>query len=56
MLGEVVMTQYNEKTYRIDDIDFQTTPERTFNYKGKETTYMEYYKQVRKKVLTTKDA
>lgn len=40
------MTDYNNNTYRIDDIDFSRTPQSTFPF-GKDkvpTTYVQYYK------------
>lgn len=34
LLGSTVITHYNRKTYRIDDIDFTMTPLSTFNQHG----------------------
>ena len=31
LLGNIVITRYNNKTYKIDDIDFTDNPSRTFN-------------------------
>ena len=31
LLGNIVITRYNNKTYKIDDIDFNDNPGRTFN-------------------------
>ncbi|XP_064105944.1 piwi-like protein Siwi [Macrobrachium nipponense] len=45
LLGNVVMTKYNERTYRIDDISWDTTPRSKFQYKGGEISYMEYYEK-----------
>ena len=42
-VGVTVMTQYNKKTYRIDDIAWDAKPEDTFDKKGKPTSYMQYY-------------
>ena len=44
--GQIVMTHYNKKTYRIDDIDFEKTPESTFFYRkeNRDISYLEYYK------------
>jgi len=48
ILGVVVMTGYNNRTYRIDDIDFKTTPQDRFPLKdGSSTTFVEYYQKVR---------
>ncbi|MCL4130654.1 UNVERIFIED_CONTAM: hypothetical protein GTU68_053210, partial [Idotea baltica] len=45
LLGTVVMTKYNEKTYRIDDVHHNCSPRSTFEYKGKQMTYIDYYWQ-----------
>lgn len=45
LLGSVILTRYNNKTYRIDDIDFDSTPMSTFKTKDGEITYVDYYKQ-----------
>lgn len=45
MFGSVVLTRYNNKTYRIDDIDFESSPMNTFSANGKVTTYYDYYLQ-----------
>ncbi|KAG8453025.1 hypothetical protein GDO86_004730 [Hymenochirus boettgeri] len=46
LLGLVVLTRYNNKTYRVDDIDWSTKPTDTFQKKdGSEITYIEYYRQ-----------
>ncbi|XP_075707606.1 piwi-like protein 4 isoform X2 [Rhinoderma darwinii] len=45
-LGMVVLTRYNNKTYRVDDIDWSTKPTDTFPKKdGTQISYVEYYKQ-----------
>lgn len=46
LLGTVVMTTYNEKTYRVDDIDWNCNPSSSFPYKGGECTYLDYYEKV----------
>jgi len=41
------MTTYNNETYRIDDIDDDSTPNSEFTRKdGSKMTYMQYYKEV----------
>eukprot|EP00096_Caligus_rogercresseyi_P002219 TRINITY_DN1429_c0_g1_i3.p1 TRINITY_DN1429_c0_g1~~TRINITY_DN1429_c0_g1_i3.p1 ORF type:complete len:902 (+),score=171.92 TRINITY_DN1429_c0_g1_i3:63-2768(+) len=45
LIGEVVMTKYNNKTYRIDEVDFESNPLATFDKNGKEETYADYYSQ-----------
>ncbi|KAG8584588.1 hypothetical protein GDO81_004680 [Engystomops pustulosus] len=45
-LGMVVLTRYNNKTYRVDDIDWSTKPTDTFPKKdGTKISYVDYYKQ-----------
>lgn len=44
LLGAVVLTRYNNRTYRIDDIDFTQSPMSTFTMNDKEVTYVDYYK------------
>lgn len=43
-LGNIVLTRYNNKTYRIDDIIFDQNPQSTFLYGDKVISYVEYYK------------
>lgn len=46
VIGTVVLTQYNNNTYRIEDVDFSTTPASSFGLKnGEKITYMSYYKK-----------
>ncbi|XP_006902421.1 PREDICTED: piwi-like protein 4 [Elephantulus edwardii] len=46
LLGLIVLTRYNNKTYRIDDIDWSVKPTHTFQKRnGTEITYVDYYKQ-----------
>lgn len=45
LLGSVVLTRYNNKTYRIDDIDFDSNPTKTFKTTTGEISYVEYYKR-----------
>lgn len=44
VLGMTVLTDYNNKTYRIDDIKFDLTPSSTFETKTGTVTFIEYYK------------
>lgn len=46
LLGQVVLTAYNNKTYRISDIDFDQSPLSTFDQKGTAVSFVQYYKQV----------
>lgn len=43
IVGKIVMTQYNNETYRIDDIDFDRNPSQTFESRGQQITYQQYY-------------
>jgi aubergine-like protein len=44
LVGCTVLTRYNNKTYRIDDIDWQKTPRSTFETSsGQQITFAEYY-------------
>uniref|UniRef100_A0A182NPY6 Uncharacterized protein n=1 Tax=Anopheles dirus TaxID=7168 RepID=A0A182NPY6_9DIPT len=45
LLGSVVLTRYNKRTYRIDDVCFDANPMSTFRYGDRDITYVEYYKQ-----------
>jgi aubergine-like protein len=41
----IVTTKYNNKTYRVDDIDFKQTPSNTWKDRdGTEQSYAQYYK------------
>lgn len=46
VIGTTVITGYNNKSYRIDDVDFDMTPQTTFAKKdGSQISFIEYYKQ-----------
>ena len=46
LVGEIVMTEYNNKTYRIDDIAWDTHPQNTFKQRdGTDITFIDYYKK-----------
>lgn len=38
--------RYNNKTYRVDDIDWDGRPSHTFEKRGEKITYKDYFKQV----------
>lgn len=41
----MVLTDYNNHTYRIEDVDFETSPSSTFPMKdGHRISYQEYYR------------
>jgi aubergine len=44
LIGSVVMTRYNNKTYRIDDIFFDQNPSCTFSCRNDEIKFSDYYK------------
>ncbi|XP_029295481.1 piwi-like protein 2 [Cottoperca gobio] len=44
LIGSIVITRYNNRTYRIDDIKWDKSPKDTFTLMdGTETTFVEYY-------------
>ncbi|XP_010363667.2 piwi-like protein 2 isoform X2 [Rhinopithecus roxellana] len=44
LVGNIVITRYNNRTYRIDDVDWNKTPKDSFTMSdGKEITFLEYY-------------
>ncbi|XP_014250883.1 piwi-like protein Siwi [Cimex lectularius] len=44
VIGSVVLTEYNNRTYRVDDIDFDTRPDSKFKLRNnEECSYIEYY-------------
>jgi len=50
IIGCIVLTDYNNATYRVDDVDFEVTPKNTFEIKKKgsvtKISYVDYYLQV----------
>nr|XP_002130577.2 piwi-like protein 2 [Ciona intestinalis] len=45
LVGAIVLTRYNNKNYRVDDIAWDMTPSSSFtNSKGDKLTFVEYYK------------
>ncbi|KAM4855358.1 piwi-like protein 3 [Urocitellus parryii] len=46
LVGSIVFTRYNNRTYRVDAIDWYQTPRDTFpKSDGGQITYVQYYKQ-----------
>ncbi|XP_017059225.2 protein piwi [Drosophila ficusphila] len=43
VLDLVVLTDYNNKTYRVNDVDFGQTPKSTFSCKGRDISFVDYY-------------
>lgn len=44
IVGSTVVTKYNQKTYKIERVEFNMSPETTFDKNGTAVSYMEYYK------------
>lgn len=44
IVGTSVLTRYNNKTYRIDDIAWDKSPEYVFSKNGEEISLIDYYK------------
>ncbi|CAB3384434.1 Hypothetical predicted protein [Cloeon dipterum] len=44
LLGTVVVTMFNDRTYHIDDITFEETPKSSFPFNGNNITFIDYYK------------
>lgn len=45
MLGATVLTKYNNKTYRIDEVDFNKKPADVFETKNGPISFVDYYQQ-----------
>ncbi|MCJ8735396.1 hypothetical protein PDJAM_G00246210 [Pangasius djambal] len=45
LVGVIVLTKYNNKTYRIDDIAWDHTPNNTFKKGDTDISFKEYYKK-----------
>lgn len=43
VVGTTVLTAYNNKTYRVDDVDFRATPSDTFEQRGEQISFVSYY-------------
>lgn len=43
MIGTTVLTDYNNKTYRVDDVDWKSSPEATFETKNGPVSFIDYY-------------
>lgn len=43
VVGQFILTKYNNKHYRCDDISFDQTPMSTFDRRGEQITFMQYY-------------
>lgn len=48
IVGQIVLTNYNQRTYRVDDVDFSSNPNSIFKLKtGEEISYKEYIRKVK---------
>nr|AGJ83331.1 piwi [Oncopeltus fasciatus] len=45
ILGAVVFTHYNNKPYRVDDVDFKSSPTSTFKKGNDDIQYITYYRE-----------
>uniref|UniRef100_A0A8C3PIK8 Piwi-like protein 1 n=1 Tax=Calidris pygmaea TaxID=425635 RepID=A0A8C3PIK8_9CHAR len=46
LIGLIVLTKYNNRTYRVDDIDWEANPRCTFRKAdGSEISYVDYYRR-----------
>lgn len=45
VIGTSVLTCYNNRTYKVDDIDWDSNPQVTFDRKGEDISLVDYYKQ-----------
>ena len=45
LIGVTILTSYNKRTYKVDDVDFEKSPKDKFTLDadGQETTYHEYF-------------
>lgn len=48
VLGMTVLTEYNNQTYRVDDVDFDINPMTTFKKRDQDVTIRDYYAEVSK--------
>jgi len=44
MIGAIVLTSYNNKTYRIADVEWNMNPKSTFEKNGEQMTFVDYFK------------
>ncbi|XP_059049511.1 piwi-like protein Siwi isoform X2 [Achroia grisella] len=43
IVGKIVMTDYNKRTYRVDDVTWEASPRSTFKMKDQTVSYIDYY-------------
>jgi aubergine-like protein len=44
LAGTTLVTRYNQKTYKVERVEFSQSPETTFDKSGTQVSYKEYYK------------
>lgn len=54
LVGKLVVTGYNKFVYRIEDVDFDLSPESTFKRKLEDVTYVDYFKTQHNKDIKDK--
>ncbi|XP_037960636.1 protein aubergine-like [Teleopsis dalmanni] len=52
VIGSIALTDYNNKTYRITDVDFKSSPLSTFSLKDKQVSFAEYFKSRYNLIIT----
>ncbi|XP_037929058.1 protein aubergine-like [Teleopsis dalmanni] len=52
VIGSIVLTDYNNKTYRITDVDFTSSPLSTFSLKDTKVSFAEYFKSRYNLIIT----
>lgn len=53
VIGSVVLTDYNNRTYVISDISWNDSPHSTFDRDGTKISYVEYYNSVSNYLVNT---
>lgn len=51
VLGKIVLTSYNNRTYKVDDVNFNISPNSTFKRRGTDVTIKQYYLEVMKYII-----
>ncbi|XP_019856843.1 PREDICTED: piwi-like protein 1 isoform X2 [Amphimedon queenslandica] len=56
LVGSIVLTRYNNKTYRVDDIAWDKNPQSTFiDHNGRPMSFIEYYRNTYGRDITDKE-
>ena len=51
IVGRIIMTKYNDTTYKVDDIAWDDSPECEFDRNGTPVKFVDYYRDVTKRSL-----